>query len=193
MIAFIEGKIERCTPTQAILACNGIGYEINISLNTFSAIQGKESCRLHTYLHIKEDSHTLYGFWEEMEKEVFTQLISVSGIGPGTGRMIISSLTPGEIRDAIISENVSLIQSIKGIGPKSAKRLILELKDKMGAIEGSTQTSSKGMNGREEALSALVMLGFSKSAADKAINQVLSDSEPGIEVEDIIKSALKRL
>ena len=192
MIAYIEGKVSELSPTHVILDCNGLGYDVNITLHTYSAIQNKERCKLHTYLSIKEDSHTLYGFWELREKTIFTQLISVSGVGTSTGRMILSSLTANEIRDAIISENVSLIQSIKGIGPKSAKRLILELKDKM-IKSGDEGQTTHATGSREEAISALLMLGFNKGAIDKALASVIKDEGSDLAVEDMIKFALKNL
>ena len=171
---------------------NGVGYEIRISLQTFSQIQQVEECKLFIYLHVKEDEHSLYGFAEESERELFIQLISVSGVGPNTARVILSSLTAAELEQAILQENEKLIQSIKGIGPKSAKRLILELKDKMGKGSEHISISKPTHNTfREEALSALVMLGFAKSSAEKAIDKTLQEHEGDMRIEELIKAALK--
>ena len=131
MIAYIDGIITYQSPAVIHLEVNGLGYEVQISLHTYSRIQGMQRCKLHTYLHIKEDAHTLYGFFEESEKHIFLQLLGVSGIGASTARMILSSVQPAEIQRAIVQENEKLLESIKGIGAKTAKRIILELKDKM--------------------------------------------------------------
>ena len=194
MIAYIKGELVLKTPTYVIIESNGIGYQINISLQTFSALPKEGICKLHTYLSIKEDSHSLYGFMEASEKTLFIHLISVSGIGPNTARTMLSSITAAEIRQAIIQENLPVIQGIKGIGPKSAKRLILELKDKM--IKDTDEVSFSTVlhnTSREEALSALIMLGFSKSSAEKSIDKILSTESADISVEEIIKKALKEL
>jgi holliday junction DNA helicase RuvA len=194
MYSFIEGKIAELNPAVAIIDCHGIGYLINISLNTYSKIAGKDSCRLHTHLVVREDAMVLYGFSEEHERVIFQQLISVSGIGPNTARLILSSLSPEEVVDAIINEKVRVLQSIKGIGGKSALRLIVDLKDKMQKdspvreILGSAHNTIK-----EQALSALVMLGFNKTMAEKAIEQVLRAEGLSLPVEHLVKSALKIL
>lgn len=194
MYAFITGKTVALSPALAVLDNNGIGYEINISVNTFSAIQGKDSCRLYTYLVVREDAQLLYGFATEAEKELFVQLISVSGIGPNTARMVLSSYPPEEIVQAILQEDETTIKSIKGIGPKSAKRLILELKDKLKKGEGTMLTSPTADNTmKEEALSALVMLGFNKNASDKAIAKVLQTHPDTATVEALVKLSLKNL
>lgn len=193
MIAYLKGVFSVKTPTHVILDCNGLGYHVNISLNTFSAIQEMAEGKLHTHLHIKEDAHTLFGFFTEQERDLFVKLISISGVGPATGRMILSSLTPKEVTEAIITENVSLIQSVKGIGPKSAKRLVLELKDKLEKSTDGISVAASGLNYQQEAVSALVMLGFNRNTAEKAILKVKSDN-PGLDsVEDYIKRALKIL
>lgn len=192
MIGYIKGQVTYKSPVYVLLECGGIGYQVYISLNTFSKIQDKEKAKLLTYLHVTENAHTLYGFADELEKEIFIQLISVSGIGPSTARVALSSLTPQEIHKAIVQENVKTVQSIKGIGPKSAKRIILELKDKLVKIEGVEQVSSVQDNTfKEEALSALVALGFNKNSAEKAINNLLNSGEKFLGVEDLIKKALK--
>lgn len=194
MYSFIEGKIADLNPTTAVLACQGIGYTINISLNTYTQINGKESCRLHTHLIVREDALILYGFADTGERHVFQQLISVSGVGPNTARLILSSLTPAEVADAIASENVKLLQSIKGIGGKSALRIIIDLKDKiMKDLPAGEILTSSHNTGKYEALSALVMLGFNKPVAEKALEQVIKASGGALPVDQLIKSALKIL
>jgi len=194
MYSFIEGKIAELTPANAVINCSGIGYQISISLNTYTKLAGKESCRLFTHLVVREDALVLFGFADEQERLMFLHLISVSGIGPNTARLILSAMSPDEIAEAIIRENVKLLQSIKGIGGKSAQRIIVDLKDKMQKdapvreIFGSSHNTS-----RVEALSALVMLGFNKTLAEKAIEQVLNKEGLTLPVEQIIKSALKIL
>jgi Holliday junction DNA helicase RuvA len=169
-------------------------WAINISLNTFSRLNGSERCRLFTWLHVKEDAHTLYGFAEEGERRLFLHLISVSGIGPNTGRMMLSSITPEEIQNAIISGNVSLIQRIKGIGPKSAQRVILELQDKLRKEGGETLGAAPvSVTVKDEALSALVMLGFARQAAEKVLEQEIRKNSGELTVEQLIKYALKNL
>lgn len=190
MYAYIQGALTFKHPTKVVLDNNGIGYDVNISLQTYSHIQSMEDCKLFIYMHVKEDEQTLYGFAEESEKELFIQLISISGIGPNTARMILSALSASELQQAILQENEELIKSIKGIGPKSAKRMILELKDKIGKDSDHISISKPTYNtNREEALSALVMLGFSKPASDKALDKVLTGPEDP--VEELIKNALK--
>jgi Holliday junction DNA helicase RuvA len=194
MYSFIEGKIADLNPTTAILACQGIGYTINISLNTYTQISGKESCRLHTHLVVREDAMILYGFADTSERHVFQQLISVSGVGPNTARLILSSLTSAEVADAIASENVKLLQSIKGIGGKSALRIIIDLKDKiMKDLPAGENLISAHNTGKHEALSALVMLGFNRQVAEKALEQVIKASNGALPVDQLIKNALKIL
>ncbi len=194
MYSFIEGKIADLNPTTAVLACQGIGYSINISLNTYTQIQGKESCRLHTHLVVREDALILYGFADLSEKHVFQQLISVSGVGPNTARLILSSLTSAEVADAIANENVKLLQSIKGIGGKSALRIIIDLKDKiMKDLPASENLISSHNTGKQEALSALVMLGFNRPIAEKALEQVIKANGATLPVDQLIKNALKIL
>lgn len=195
MIAYITGKLTVKTPAYVIIETNGIGYHINISLQTYSAIQNLDECKLHTYFHVKEDAQVLFGFYTEKERSIFTNLISISGIGPNTARMILSSITPGELEKAIIEGNVSLIQSIKGVGPKSANRIIIELKDKLAKTADLSQlnSSSPHNNIKDQALSALVMLGFSKSAAEKAIDKSLQNSDVNASVENLIKLSLKNM
>lgn len=196
MIAFIEGKPEVKNPAYVIINCNGVGYLIHISLNTFSKLPQGEKIRLHTYHAVSENAQTLFGFAEEQEKDLFKHLISVSGIGPNTARMILSSASPQEIKKAIVGKDLSLLQTIKGIGAKSAQRIVVDLKDKLEkegiAAEGNLTLADNTL--RDEALSALVMLGFNKVTAQKTIHQLLQkNSDPGITVEKLIKDALKSL
>lgn len=195
MIAYIKGKLTVKTPVYLVVESNGIGYQVFISLNTYSQLQDKDEALVHTYLHISEAAHTLYGFADELEKQVFTHLISVSGIGPATARLALSSMVPGEVQKAIVQGNVVQLQKIKGIGAKSAQRIILELKDKMiKATDGQEIISVSASNtNREEALSALVALGFQRNAAEKAVDKVLAAEGKDAAVEQIIKQALKAL
>ena len=181
-------------PTYVVIDAGGVGYHINISLNTYAALKDAERCKLYTWLHVKEDGHTLYGFFEEGERRLFLHLISVSGIGPNTGRMILSSITPAEIQIAIVKGDVPLIQRIKGIGPKSAQRMILELQDKL-KKEGPDSLISMPhhVTAKDEALSALVMLGFTKNIAEKALDVALKSEGENLTVERLIKIALKSL
>lgn len=194
MIAYIDGKLAYKEATYVIIDVNGIGYHINISLTTYSAIKDQENCKLHTYLHVKEDSQTLYGFSTSAEKKIFLDLISISGVGPNTGLMVQSSLSAEELQHAIINEDAKTIQGVKGIGGKTAQRIILELKDKLAKEEIVSGTiSSTGTNNtiRQEALSALITLGFNKLAAEKTINNILKNSGNKITLEVLIKQALK--
>jgi Holliday junction DNA helicase RuvA len=194
MYAYINGKLVFKCPAYVVIDAGGIGYHINISLNTYAELEDKENCKLYTWLHVKEDAHTLYGFFEEGERRLFLHLISVSGIGPNTGRMILSSITPSEIQTAIVKGDVPLIQRIKGIGPKSAQRMILELQDKL-KKEGPDSLISMPVHNtaKDEALSALVMLGFNKNIAEKALDSAIKASAENLSVEALIKIALKSL
>ena len=194
MYDYIDGKLAFKAPTHVVIETNGIGYHINISLNTFSSIQDKERCKLYVWLHVKEDAHTLYGFADEGERRLFLHLISVSGIGPNTGRMMLSSITPTEIQSAIVNADLPLIQRIKGIGVKSAQRLVLELQDKL-KKEGTGSLIAAPLNHtvREEALSALMMLGFAKLPAEKSIDNAIKSGGTDLTVEQMIKIALKNL
>jgi len=194
MIAYIQGNFEQKEPAFVIVDVDGIGYEIRISLYTYSVIKNLQKGKLHTFLHIKEDAHTLYGFSDTAEKSLFMDLISISGIGPGTAMMMLSSLSSEEIKQAIADEDVKTIQSIKGIGGKTAQRVILELKDKMkkeGLKERATDLVSPEHNTiKREALSALVTLGIHKSSAEKNIEGILR-KQNDISLENLIKLALK--
>ena len=194
MYAFIEGKIDELNPAGAVINCQGVGYLINISLNTYSKLLGKEVLKVYTHLVVREDAMILYGFADEQERVVFQHLISVSGIGPNTARLILSALSPDEVADAIVNEKVKLLQSIKGIGGKSAQRIIVDLKDKMQKDSPAREIFSSSHNtNRQEALSALVMLGFNKTLAEKAIDQVIKAEGTGITVEHLVKATLKIL
>lgn len=195
MIAYIEGELTHKEPTHAILEAAGVGYHIRISLNTYSSIKdivGK--CKLHTHLQIKEDAHSLFGFYETTEKRVFQELISVSGIGPGTAIVMLSSMDASGVQQAIASEDIRAIQSIKGIGAKTAQRVILELKDKMkkDILISDNQTSTYTHNTkRNEALSALVTLGIAKNVAEKNLDSIIKKEGDSISLEQLIKLALK--
>lgn len=195
MIEYIKGQIIELTPAELILECGGIGYSILISLQTFEALQGKREAVAYIHHYIREDEELFYGFATKDERELFRLLIGVSGIGVSSARMMLSSLTSDEIRNAILSEDVNRIKSVKGIGLKSAQRLVLELKDKIVKGAGSdTGTIFKADTNAlvDEATTALVMLGFSKAAIGKVMPAILKDN-PQARVEDIIKAALKRL
>ena len=194
MISFIKGELVSKNPAFVIMECGGIGYHIHITLNTFEKIRSWENGQLYTYLSIREDAHTLYGFFDETERDLFVQLISVSGVGPSTGRVMLSSIQPQDFVQAVLHEDVSLIQSIKGIGPKTAKRLILELKDKLAKNLDHELDSSVSHNTRHsEALSALSTLGFNKSDAEKTIRKVLKEHGNQLPIEELIKLCLKAL
>jgi Holliday junction DNA helicase RuvA len=194
MYDYIGGKLVFKSPSHVVIDAGGIGYHINISLNTYSRLGTDEHCRLYIWQHVKEDALTLYGFADDGERRLFMHLISISGIGPNTGRMMLSSITPAEIQAAIVSGNVSLIQRIKGIGPKSAQRIILELQDKL-RKEGPDTLTVVPINktAKDEALTALVMLGFAKNAAEKVLEQQLNNNSGDLTVEQLIKFALKTL
>jgi Holliday junction DNA helicase RuvA len=193
MYEYIKGKISELAPMYAVLDNGNIGYYINISLNTYSQITEKEDCMLFIHQIIREDANTLYGFADKNEREIFRLLISVSGIGANTARMMLSSLSPSEIQKAIQNDNVSLIKSIKGIGIKTAQRVIIDLKDKISKTETETEIFTPKYNTiKEESLSALVMLGFSKIAVEKTIDKILAENKT-IRVEDLVKKALKQL
>jgi len=198
MIAYLSGKITFKSPTHIYLETGGIGYMVKISLNTYEKVQHLEVCQLHTSLIVKVENQSvsgfdLYGFFEETEKDLFEKLISVSGVGAATARMMLSTFKPDEIKNAILMENEAMIQSIKGIGPKSAKRIILELKDKVGKSSGDAILISTPNNTmKEEALSALVALGFNKQAGEKVLAK-LQGAGSNWTVEALIKEALKML
>ena len=193
MIAFLKGKLAHKEATYVVIDVNGVGYQVFISLNTYSAIKNEEACMLFTHLHVKEDSHTLFGFTQSSEKNTFLQLISISGVGPSTALMVLSTLSSSELKNAIVSEDVKTIQSVKGIGAKTAQRIILELKDKIQkeGIEPEENTGTPHNRLKEEALIALVTLGFAKNAAEKGVVKILKTADKDITLEEIIKKALK--
>ena len=193
MITHIQGKLVEKNPTNVVIDCNGVGYLINISLHTFSQIPDKELLKLFTHLQVKEDSHTLFGFCSLAEREIFRLLISVSGIGASTARTMLSSLTPKQVRDGIASEDVALIQSVKGIGLKTAQRVIIEIKDKVLKIYDIDEVAPLESNtSKDEALSALEVLGFAKKQSERIVEKIIS-VQPDAYVETIIKEALKNL
>ncbi|SMG06817.1 Holliday junction branch migration protein RuvA [Arenibacter troitsensis] len=193
MITHLKGKLVEKNPTHIVIECAGVGYFVNISLHTFSKIGDSESIQLYTHLQVKEDSHTLFGFFEKSEREIFRLLLSVSGIGSSTARTMLSSLSPAQIRDAIATGDVPTIQGIKGIGAKTAQRVILDLKDKVLKVYDIDELSAQPNNtNKDEALSALEVLGFVRKQAEKVVDKVVAQ-DPGLSVEDIIKFALKNL
>ncbi|MGY6649240.1 Holliday junction branch migration protein RuvA [Wenyingzhuangia sp. IMCC45574] len=193
MITHLKAKLVEKNPTYAIVECNGVGYFLNISLNTFSVLPDSESVKIYTHLIVREDSHTLYGFASVLEREIFKLLISVSGIGPSIARTMLSSLTTEEIQHALSSENVAVIQSVKGIGAKTAQKVIIELRDKVTKTIGLPEIEVTNNNSiKEEALSALEVLGFVKRQAEKVVTSILKE-EPSVNVEGLIKLALKKL
>ena len=193
MITHLNGKLVEKNPTHVIIECAGVGYFVNISLNTFSKIKDEESISLFTHLQVKEDSHTLFGFAEKSEREIFRLLLSVSGIGSSTARIMLSSLSPAQIRDAIANGDVATIQGIKGIGAKTAQRVILDLRDKILKVYDIDEVSINSNNtNKEEALSALEVLGFVRRQAEKAVDKVINQ-DPSLSAENIIKLALKNL
>ena len=194
MIAYIAGKLTYKDPIQVIIDIGGLGYEVKISLNTFSQVKNQDTCKLFTYLHIKEDAHTLYGFASLEEKRWFLALIRINGIGTGIAMTTLSSLNPNELQQAIVHEDVALIKSIKGIGDKAAHRIILELKDKLGKIattDSSLPYSNVKESLRQEALIALTTLGIHKNVGEKAISTILQKYQGDISLEELIKLALK--
>ncbi|HEX8060780.1 MAG TPA: Holliday junction branch migration protein RuvA [Cyclobacteriaceae bacterium] len=194
MIAYLKGKLVHKDPTHLIVDVNGIGYQVQISLNTFSQVKDAEDIKLSTYLHVREDAQILFGFGTDQEKAMFQSLISVNGIGPNTAMVVLSYMPPAELRAAIVREDAATLQSIKGIGGKTAQRLILELKDKLKKESGEEMTTglTPSYNKmKQEALTALVTLGVARAAAEKSIDTVLKKSGNSLTLEDLVKQALK--
>ncbi len=196
MIAFITGRLAEKEPSNVVIEANGVGYEIRISLQTYAVLpETGTPCKLYTYLSIREDAHVLYGFWESTEKHLFLHLISVSGVGPAMALVMLSSMSAQEIRSAILKEDLRAIQSIKGVGSKTAQRLILELKDRIkkeGFEAGIPSSGAETMSGKKsEALSALVTLGVPRSAAEKSIETILKKYGDNISIEELIKLSLR--
>lgn len=199
MIEYIKGRLDELTPTVAVVECSGVGYGLNISLNTYSALQGQPEVKLYVYEAIREDAYVLYGFATKQERELFLLLISVSGIGGNTARMILSALTPAELCEVIGSGNDKMLKTVKGIGLKTAQRIIVDLKDKIAAVgvptmavSASTPLSSLHEEIRDEAVTALTMLGFPPAPSQKVVLAILKE-DPDAPVEQVIKIALKRL
>lgn len=193
MIDYIKGDIVQITPTSVTIETGGIGYFINISLTSFSILENKKEFKILIHEVIREDSHQLFGFADHQERDIFRLLISVSGVGANTARMMLSSLNPGEIEKAILGSDSNLLKSVKGIGLKTAQRIIIDLKDKLTKHAGSDEIFAFADNTkREEALSALVMLGFAKSAVSKVLDKIVRE-EKNLTVEDMIKRALKNM
>jgi Holliday junction DNA helicase RuvA len=193
MITQIKGRLVEKNPTYVVVDCSGVGYLLHISLNTFSALPDNEAITLFSHLSVKEDSHTLYGFINKTEREIFRLLISVSGVGPSTARTMLSSMTSEEIQQAIASENIALIQSVKGIGAKTAQRVIIDLKDKiLKTYDLDAISIVQNNTNKDEALSALEVLGFNRKQSDKVLNNILKEN-PDAPVEFLIKNALKSL
>lgn len=196
MIEYIRGEIVELTPARMVIECAGIGYELNISLNTYSAYNGKPTGKIYVYEIIREDAHLLFGFAEKIERELFLMLTSVSGVGPNTARMILSSLPPAELIQVIATKNEPALTAVKGIGQKTAQRILVDLKNKVKPIEGvagafpSAAPANEAV--AEEAVAALVMLGFQKAASQKTVGSILKGS-PALAVEQVIKTALRML
>ena len=194
MIAFIQGEIDELTPTYVVINTGGVGYHLSISLNTFSKLEGQKTAKVYSHLAVREDAHLLFGFFEKDERSLFRLLISVSGVGGNTALMMLSSMGPHEIQEAIASNNVPALKAIKGIGEKTAKRIILDLKDKISKNLLVENISSPLNNTiREEALSALVALGFAKNGTEKALDKILKNADTQYTVEKLIKVALKSI
>lgn len=193
MIAQIKGRLIEKTPTYVIIDCGGVGYQLNISLHTFSQLGNEELCMLFTHFVVREDAQILYGFNDKDERELFRLLTSVSGVGASTAIMILSSMSPNDVKQAIVNGDENSLKAVKGIGGKSAQRIIIDLKDKIAKIGGDELISTSSNNTiKEEALSALVLLGFAKNSAEKALTKIMEETE-NLTVEEMIKQTLKRL
>nr|WP_321358102.1 Holliday junction branch migration protein RuvA [uncultured Draconibacterium sp.] len=193
MYEFIKGNIAEISATNVVVETSGVGYFVHISLNTYSALNGKKEVKVFLHQVVREDAHTLYGFATTNERELFRNLISVNGVGANTAIMMLSSLNPDELKAAVTTENVAVLKAVKGIGAKTAQRIIIDLKDKLGKIPDSGQILPAADNTiRNESLSALVMLGFVKKDAEKIVSKILQE-QPDANVESVIKQALKRL
>lgn len=192
MYEYIKGRVEELSPAMAIIEANQVGYAVNISLNTYAALEGKAEAKLYIHEAIREDAFTLYGFAEKAERDLFLLLISVSGVGANTARMILSSFSVPELEAIISGENVNQLKAVKGIGMKTAQRIIVDLKDKVGKETSPLGAQIQTNNNREEALTALVLLGFNRSASAKVVDKIIA-GDPSISLEKIIKDALKQL
>ena len=193
MYDYLRGEIAEIAPTYAVIDCGGVGYYVNISLNTYTAIQNLREAKLFVYEAIREDAYTLFGFRDKQEREMFELLISVSGVGPNTARMILSSLTVDDLMSVIASGNSGMLKSVKGIGAKTAQRIIVDLKDKVTGVGGDAAVAEQGSGeAYDEAVAALIMLGFTHAAVQKTVGKLLRE-QPTLKVEEIIKMALKLL
>lgn len=196
MIAYLKGNITFKSPTYIYVECHGVGYHVNISLHTFQHLEEKEEIKLLTYMHVKEDGHTLFGFYDQRERNLFTHLISVSGVGVNTAMVMLSGMEVDQLRGAIINEQVAVLNKVKGIGPKTAKRIILDLKDKLmkdGGVVAEVSGIVMSNTIRDEALSAMLALGFPRNTVAKQIDAILKKDPSISKVEDLIKTALKQL
>lgn len=191
MINHLQGRLVEKNPAYVVIECAGVGYFVNISLHTYSALPDNEACKIYTHLQINEDAHTLFGFAEEEERKLFRNLISVSGVGASTARMILSSMNPSEILGCIVNGDVARLKTVKGIGEKTAQRMILELKDKL-KKDGPVKSMVSHLKVKDEAMSALLTLGFARQAIDKTVDNLLRD-QPAMSVEDVIRKALKTM
>lgn len=193
MIEFLKGRLIEKTPSYIVVECNGVGYYVNISLHTYGQLGNEEAVQVLTHFQVKEDAQNLYGFKTKDERQVFRQLISVSGIGTATAQMMLSSLSPDEVRSAIMNEDVATLKGVKGIGAKTAQRVIIDLRDKMGKEDFIPEISGGLHNtAKQEALSALIALGFDRAQANKVLDKLVQDT-PDASIEDLIKAALKKL
>ena len=193
MYDYLRGEIAEIAPTYAVIDCGGVGYYVNISLNTYTAIQNLREAKLFVYEAIREDAYTLFGFRDKQEREMFELLISVSGVGPNTARMILSSLTVDDLMSVIASGNSGMLKSVKGIGAKTAQRIIVDLKDKVAGVGGAAAVAAQGnCEAYDDAVAALIMLGFTRAAVQKTVGKLLRE-QPTLKVEEIIKMALKLL
>ena len=192
MYEFIKGTVADINPARIVVEAGGIGYFINISLNTYSKLNGKNEIKIYTHLAVREDAHILYGFAEKNERDLFRSLISVNGVGAVTAIMMLSSLSYEDIVAAVATENINVLKGVKGIGIKTAQRIVIDLKDKLGKFQESAQIFTPDNTIRNEALSALVMLGFAKKDTENVISKIMQE-QPGITVENVIKQALRRM
>lgn len=194
MYDFIAGKIDRITPTEVVVNAGGVGYVLHISLNTFEAIKSQKEIKLYAHLIVREDSHTLYGFHSTNERQMYVKLVGVNGVGPSTARMILSSMSVDDVVSAITNSNIAMLKSIKGIGPKAAQRLVVELQDKLGGIgSDAAYTLSGGSTQMDEAMEALLALGFSKPAVSKVLMKIGANKDNNATTEELIKKSLQLL
>lgn len=194
MYDFIAGKVDRITPTEVVVDCNGVGYLLHISLFTFEILKAQKEVKVYTHLVVREDSHTLYGFASTSERQMYVKLIGVNGVGPSTARMILSSMSVDDVVSAITNSNIAMLKSIKGIGPKAAQRLVVELQDKLGGIGSEdAHTLTGGSSNVDEATEALLALGFSKPAVGKVLMRIVKEADNNPSTEELIKKSLQLL